>query len=34
MKRNNNYKNNIIKNGDNKNINVIVIVMVVTAKKK
>jgi hypothetical protein len=34
MKRNNNYKNNIIKNGDNKNINVIVIVMVVTANKK
>jgi hypothetical protein len=34
MKRNNNYKNNIIKNGDNKNINVIVIVIVVTANKK
>jgi hypothetical protein len=34
MKRNNNYKNNIIKNGDNKNINVIVIVMIVTANKK
>jgi hypothetical protein len=32
MKKNNNYKNNIIKNNDNKNINVIA--MVAAANKK